>query len=580
VAALSESNNFGEGVAHGAPGHSDVDGIPLPGLAVWGNLAIYIVAWALLMWPQHLPLGRPGIAVVFAALACGLRAVCTVAWPSEQYPPVAVFEKIEVTPLALLLGLMLVNAYLKDTGVWEHVERVLDSASPRKMLVKICIVSAAMSAILLNDTTCFVLTPVVLNLCAKHQARSTMPFLLALSTSSNIGSSLTIIGNPQNALIAVICTSITFMGFVRAMLAPVCVGLALNTGALLVHYHKTIVFDKPAVLDTPAAAAAADVLSDTMAGIDLECSSERSLTPRAGPQWVAYLAAVAGVIGVMLAGWLSGLATDQVAVGAGAMLMLARAMRRRIAGSRSTITETEFALVKGVDYTILMLFAGQFVLVGATVDTGLPQTIFRAVLGPCAENLNASAGCMLWFSGLVMILSNIIGNVPVILMLEPLLASQPAHSARDVWIVCAWVATVAGNLTMLGSAANLIVAHAAESLGEHSFTATRMAKFSVLPTIATTAVGLAFLPPVGSEMASTAVFVASICLCVVLAAHSNRAALLSLLAPRAKGTDDTGPSASAGGSPGGRSPTKPVEDTVSSSPSTHTPGGVESLREA
>ena len=89
--------------------------LKLPPLAVWGNLAIYIVAWALLMWPQHLPLGRPCIAMVFAAMACGLRELCHKAWPQEDYPTVDIFGKINPTPIALLFGLMLVNAYLKAT---------------------------------------------------------------------------------------------------------------------------------------------------------------------------------------------------------------------------------------------------------------------------------------------------------------------------------------------------------------------------------------------------------------------------------------------------------------------------------
>lgn len=89
--------------------------LKLPPLAVWGNLAIYIMAWALLMWPQHLPLGRPCIAMVFAAMACGLRELCHKAWPQEDYPTVDIFGKINPTPIALLFGLMLVNAYLKAT---------------------------------------------------------------------------------------------------------------------------------------------------------------------------------------------------------------------------------------------------------------------------------------------------------------------------------------------------------------------------------------------------------------------------------------------------------------------------------
>lgn len=175
--------------------------------------------------------------------------------------------------------------------------------------------------------------------------------------------------------------------------------------------------------------------------------------------------------------------------------MLLRALRRRAAGDDMD-TETKFAL-GAIDYSILILFIGQFILVGATVDTGLPQKMFNGILGPCAEDLAAGPGCLLWFAAVVLVLSNVISNVPVILMLQPLLATQPLSSVTGVWTVCAWVATVSGNLTMLGSAANLIVAHAAENEGERGLTATTYSKFSFLPTIVITLLGVLVMPPIG-----------------------------------------------------------------------------------
>jgi len=88
--------------------------LSLPPLAVWGNLAIYVAAWALLMWPQHLPLGRPCIAMVFAAMACGLRELCHAAWPEEDYPTVDIFGKQVMPPIgpnwSCLLGIALLLA--------------------------------------------------------------------------------------------------------------------------------------------------------------------------------------------------------------------------------------------------------------------------------------------------------------------------------------------------------------------------------------------------------------------------------------------------------------------------------------
>lgn len=452
--------------------------LKLPPLAVWGNLAIYIVAWALLMWPQHLPLGRPCIAMVFAAMACGLRELCHKAWPQEDYPTVDIFGKINPTPIALLFGLMLVNAYLKDTGIWKYVEELLDTASPTKLLLNLCWLSAATSAVLTNDTTCLMLTPLVLNLCKKRGAQSTLPFLMAVATSSNIGSSLTIIGNPQNALIASISPGMGFLTFMKDMLLPVLLGLSLNTVALWCYFRKSLVFENPEV--------------------EPEIQDVESAVPETSRCWQAvYAVAVGSVVFAMIVGWMLNMNTDDVALAAGSTLMFIRAVRRRASGgAKDGDTETQFAL-GAIDYSILILFIGQFILVGATVDTGLPQRVFHGILGSCAKNLAAGPLCMLWFSAVVLLLSNIISNVPVILMLQPLLATQPLESVASIWTVCAWVATVSGNLTMLGSAANLIVAHTAESQGETGFVATSYSKFSLIPTLVITCVGVLLLPPIG-----------------------------------------------------------------------------------
>eukprot|EP00441_Pelagodinium_beii_P042888 CAMPEP_0197636418 /NCGR_PEP_ID=MMETSP1338-20131121/11930_1 /TAXON_ID=43686 ORGANISM="Pelagodinium beii, Strain RCC1491" /NCGR_SAMPLE_ID=MMETSP1338 /ASSEMBLY_ACC=CAM_ASM_000754 /LENGTH=419 /DNA_ID=CAMNT_0043208643 /DNA_START=205 /DNA_END=1464 /DNA_ORIENTATION=+ len=419
-------------------------------------------------------------------MACGLRELCHVAWPEEGYPTVDIFGKVNPTPIALLFGLMLVNAYLKDTGVWQHVEQLLDSSSPKLMLLKLCGVSAFTSCVLLNDTTCLVLTPVVLSLCRRRGAQSSIPFLLAISTSSNIGSSLTIIGNPQNALIAAIAPGITFLGFARTMFLPVLVGLALNTLYLLLWFWHDLVFENAAGMEGTQSERSDP---DPEVAINVSTGNQKCL-------WRVYIGAVAAVVTAMVTGWTFSMATDDVALAAGSMLTLVRAMRRRVAGDDGQ-TETEFAL-EAIDYSILILFIGQFILVGATVDTGLPQKAFQGILGPCSSDLAAGPGCLLWFSAVVLLLSNLISNVPVILMLDPLLSTQPASTVTSVWVLCAWVATVSGNLTMMGSAANLIVAHAAEREGERGFTATSFSKFAVVPTLLVTALGVFLMLPVGT----------------------------------------------------------------------------------
>ena len=165
------------------------------------------------------------------------------------------------------------------------MEEMLDSASPTLLLLKLCALAACTSAVLTNDTTCLMLTPVVLNLCARRGAQSTLPFLMAVATSSNIGSSLTIIGNPQNALIASISPGIGFLSFIKDMLLPVLLGLLLNTSALWWYYRKSLVFENP------------EQLEET----DVETATPHSTH---GCMRTFYFVAVGSVVIGMIVGWM------------------------------------------------------------------------------------------------------------------------------------------------------------------------------------------------------------------------------------------------------------------------------------
>jgi Na+/H+ antiporter NhaD/arsenite permease-like protein len=229
----------------------------------------------------------------------------------------------------------------------------------------------------------------------------------------------------------------------------------------------------------------------------------------------------------------------------------------------ATATDESETSLASVDFGLLMIFVGQFILVGALVDTGLPATAFNSLLGmaDCSKGTNMTEGaCVYWFAAIVVVLSNLISNVPVILMLQPLLkemqmqmqvqihrehisanasgvhthahphthaylyvqgistsasgsnnssngtihhltavavagdgagagavanadANADADHVRYAWILVAWTATVAGNLVLVGSAANLIVAHQAFKAGDGSFTAAAHGKFGFITTL-------------------------------------------------------------------------------------------------
>merc|ERR1712176_285882 len=137
------------------------------------------------------------------------------------------------------------------------------------------------------------------------------------------------------------------------------------------------------------------------------------------------------------------------------------------------VTESETTLTE-VDYGLLMLFIGQFLSIGSFDDTGVPQSFFAATMGSCANQMT-SVPCVYWFVMIITILSNVASNVAVCQMLA---ATFPYATPYD-WMQVSFSATIAGNLTMLGSAANMIVAFQAAKVGDRTFTSERHAPFGI-----------------------------------------------------------------------------------------------------
>jgi Na+/H+ antiporter NhaD/arsenite permease-like protein len=142
------------------------------------------------------------------------------------------------------------------------------------------------------------------------------------------------------------------------------------------------------------------------------------------------------------------------------------------------VTESETTLTE-VDYGLLMLFIGQFVLIGSFDDTGVPQAFFNITMGGCAQQMT-SVPCVYWFVIIITILSNIASNVPICQMLAATFPVMPPIRLAPSF----FSATIAGNLTMLGSAANMIVAFQAAKVGDRTFTSERHAPFGIPSTLA------------------------------------------------------------------------------------------------
>ena len=360
-------------------------------------LATY-VAVALGRFPG-LRLDRTGAAVVGAAFMVALRVVT----PEQAY------RLVDLGTLVLLFGMMVVVGHLRLSGFfrWAGSAVARSAATPRRLLAGLIAVSGALSALFVNDTVCLAFTPLVLEICAAVGARP-LPYLLALATATNIGSAATITGNPQNMLIGV-ASGIPYRTF-AAHLAPIAaLGLLADFAVIALVYRR-----------------------------DLAAPFTAPPPPRERVHGFLLAKGLAAT-GAMLVFFLAGANVSMVALTAGAVLLLTRRVK------------TEKILLE-INWNLLVLFAGLFVVVGAAREAGLAARAFDALHAREAHEV-------LPLTLVSVVLSNLVSNVPAVMLFTPLVPAFP-DPARS-WLTLAMATTLAGNLTLLGSIANLIVAEGA-----------------------------------------------------------------------------------------------------------------------
>jgi Na+/H+ antiporter NhaD/arsenite permease-like protein len=324
---------------------------------------------------------------------------------------------IDFATLALLFGMLVVVHYATASGLLDRLAHGLvgRSRSARHLLWMVCFASGALSALFVNDTVCLLLTPMLL--AATRRARlPPEPYLLALATSSNIGSVMTITGNPQDMLIGQ-SSHWTWAGFALRMVPVGLICLLVNGWVLLRVYRAPLrtALSRDAALEAPA----------------------RPFHRRLANKTIVVLA---GLLIAFLCGAPMDLAALTAAV---AMLLLA-----------NRPPQETFA---AVDWALLLFFAGLFVVVeGVTKAEGR----LLAALVPVLTQHTRTLEGLFHFSLASVLGSNLFSNVPFVMLLRGWIVQAP--HAPLLWLTLAASSTLAGNLTLVGSVANLIVAQGAK----------------------------------------------------------------------------------------------------------------------
>lgn len=356
-----------------------------------------------------LQLDRTGVAL--------LGAIALVAI-GEMTPEQAALA-VHLPTLLLLFSFMVISAQLRLGGFYTWVtQRIAALAvTPPALLAAVIAVVATLAAVFSNDVVCLAVAPVLADGCLRR-GLDPVPFLLALACAANIGSAATLIGNPQNMLIGQVL-KLPFGGYFLEAIVPVCLGL-IALWAILAWQSRGRWYTAQAI--EPSALAAHEANYPRL---------DRWQTAKG-------LAVAAALIVAFLA---TDVPHDVAALTGAGVLLLSRQLH-------ST------AMLGQVDWELLVLFIGLFVVNRALQDTGLAA---QAVQWLAQQGVPLSEPAPLFAATLV--LSNVVSNVPAVMLLLPA-ATEPFSGP-----LLALVSTFAGNLFIVGSIANLIVVDAARRQG-------------------------------------------------------------------------------------------------------------------
>jgi len=279
------------------------------------------------------------------------------------------------------------------------------------LLWGVAALSGGLSAFLVNDTVCVFLTPVVVTACRRGKLPPG-PYLIGLATSANIGSAATLVGNPQNMIIGSL-SGFPFGQFVLFAAPAAGIGLLLNMLLLYVFYYRRL----PSQIHHPA-------------------SPNAAVDPR------NLFTALAVTVGVIL-GFFAGFHLGYTALTGVAFLILADRKDPRDVFSR-------------VDWSLLLFFCCLFIVVHGLAKTGIIEQSWKQS-APYLTYTNTQG--LFLFSALMTLGSNLVSNVPMVLLTGPHLTEL--GSTQMGWVLLAYTTTVAGNFTLIGSVANIIVAERA-----------------------------------------------------------------------------------------------------------------------
>ena len=334
-------------------------------------------------------------------------------------------KSIDFNTIALLLGMMIIISVLQMEGFFSFIsQNALSYAkSPSNLLTIIVFITGFASAFLVNDAVVLLFTPIIINICRKLSLNP-VPFLLGEIFSSNAGSLMTITGNPQNMIIG-LSSDISYAEFMLYMFPVAIVSMLIIIFVLKKTYKDLFVAGRDSLSITP--------LSENDNTLD-ESFSLKNMR-------LSLIIFSLVTVGFFL-GKLVHLSVPVIAL-AGSVLILMFSKH------------SSKDVLKRVDWSLLLFFASLFIIVAAVKQSGVLNAIFNISL-----QQNVTSVVIIFV--LSLILSQLLSNVPYTILVLPVMK---AAASEVLWLTLAASSTLAGNMTVIGAMANLIVIEQAEKEG-------------------------------------------------------------------------------------------------------------------
>ena len=376
--------------------------------------AVFLLTYVLisLRTVRRFPIERPAVAMLGGALMLLLGVLS----------PLEAVLAINLDVILLLIGMMVLVSGLEVCGFFDLVSSRIAARAKSQLsfLTWLMIATAALSALVLNDAIALLVTPVVIR-SARSLKVNPVPYLVAVAIAANVGSVATEVGNPQNAFIA-IRSGIPFLTFTAYLLPVTIVCLAIAIAGVRLAFRRDLAAPIAGAVAGPIVPLQRRGLTLTF-GVAVVVAAAFLASPH--PDWLPLIALIGGSVVLFFLPFVS--------------------------------TVTARSLIAKVDWGIILFFVGLFLLLAGVRASGLSA----AIQGAFTSALGGQAGGLAWLVGMSSLLSNLISNVPAVL----LLAEVVPQGSTQLWLALAASSTLAGNATILGAACNVIVVQVASREG-------------------------------------------------------------------------------------------------------------------